>query len=304
MKQIIEEFRYRKKFLANIDYEEAKARLSELYSWLIGVEEIKNIIEKIRSNVKIVESNKLLKIPSSPDEIISFGIYLFERIANGENLYDLAYEFGIDSKYGSSKIQDVSDAVFEKYIQPVIEYIDLELEKLIENSSINIPFQLTDLQPNYPLEIHESLIKFFRDYPDINRNAFIMMQFGDTKAHNSILQAIKDVLSKYGINALRADEKEYHEDLFPNVLTYLHGSKFGIAIFERLEKEEFNPNVSFEVGYLRALRRPICLMKDKTLKTLQTDLVGKLYKSFDPQEPEKTIPTELEKWLRDKEIIT
>ncbi len=80
--------------------------------------------------------------------------------------------------------------------------------------------------------------------------------------------------------------------------------EFGIALFERLEEDEFNPNVSLEVGYLRALRKPVCLLKDKTLKTLQTDLVGKLYKSFDPQDPKKTIPRELENWLRDKEIIT
>ena len=50
--------------------------------------------------------------------------------------------------------------------------------------------------------------------------------------------------------------------------------------------------------------RPVCLLKDKTLKTLQADLVGKLYKTFDPQDPVNSIPPEIEKWLRDKEIIT
>jgi hypothetical protein len=40
--------------------------------------------------------------------------------------------------------------------------------------------------------------------------------------------------------------------------------------------------------------------KDKTLKTLHTDLVGKLYKGFDPQDPEVLIGSELERWLNDK----
>jgi len=117
-------------------------------------------------------------------------------------------------------------------------------------------------------------------------------------------KAIRSCLTKYGINGLRADDKHYHDDLFPNVLTYLWGSIIGIAVFERLETEDFNPNVSLEVGYMRALGKHICLLKDKTLPTLQTDLIGKLYTPFDPQDPEGSIPESLEKWLRDKEIIT
>lgn len=304
MEQLLEDFQHRLNFLNNINYEEIQSRLSALYDWLIENKVIKSIIESIESNINIIESDKLVRLPASPEEVVAFGLYLIKRVSNGDKIYDLAYQFDISSTYGDSDIQDLSDAVYEKYIEPCLQYFENELEKLTENPYQYDPIQLSDQQPIYPLEIHESLQKFFRDHPDINRNAFIMMQFGDTKAHKSILQTIKNVLSKYGINALRADEKEYHEDLFPNVLTYLHGCKFGIAIFERLEEEEFNPNVSLEVGYLRALKKPICLLKDKTLKTLQTDLVGKLYKSFDPQAPEKSIPKELENWLRDKEIIT
>jgi hypothetical protein len=131
-----------------------------------------------------------------------------------------------------------------------------------------------------------------------------MMRLRDTSAHGDITESIKATLGKYGVTGLRADDKSYHDDLFPNVLTYLYGCSFGIAVFERLEEESFNPNVALEVGYMRAVRKPVCLLKDRTLKTLQTDLVGKLYKEFDPQSPKTTIPDVLEKWLRDKEIIT
>ncbi|MCX5713215.1 MAG: hypothetical protein NT033_00025 [Candidatus Omnitrophica bacterium] len=100
------------------------------------------------------------------------------------------------------------------------------------------------------------------------------------------------------MKGLRADDKCYHDDLFPNILTYLWGCSIGIAVFERLEADEFNPNVSLEVGYMRALGKPICLLKDKTLRTLQTDLIGKLYTPFDPQNPEGSILTP--KILRDR----
>ena len=154
-----------------------------------------------------------------------------------------------------------------------------------------------------PVEIKDSLTSFKLDYPDHTKVAFIMMQFGETKAHDEIVKAIKSVLADRGLIGVIANDKQYNNDLFPNVMTYLYGCGFGIAVFERIEDEEFNPNVSLEVGYMFALRKPVCLLKDETLKTLHTDLIGKLYKDFDPQDPVKTIPSEISEWLSDKRIV-
>ena len=75
-------------------------------------------------------------------------------------------------------------------------------------------------------------------------------------------------------------------------------------MFERIEQEEFNPNISLEVGYTMALRKPVLLLKDRTLKNLNTDLIGKLYKTFDPQDISKSIAPQLQRWLNDKNLIT
>lgn len=151
-----------------------------------------------------------------------------------------------------------------------------------------------------PVEIRESLERFQSDYPDPAKVAFLMMRFGRTQAHEQIVAGIKKALDPLGIAVIRADDKQYHDDLFPNVLTYVYGSGFGIAVFERIETEEFNPNVALEVGYMFALKKHLCLLKDKTLKTLHADLVGKLYRVFDPLNPVATIPKELSQWLKDK----
>ena len=88
------------------------------------------------------------------------------------------------------------------------------------------------------------------------------------------------------------------------MLTYIIGCGFGIAVFERLEQDEFNPNVSLEVGWMYGLGKSVCLLKDKTLTTLpHADLVGKLYRQFDPQNPKGTIPQVLSKWLNDKGVV-
>lgn len=153
-----------------------------------------------------------------------------------------------------------------------------------------------------PAEIRDSLGRFRQDHPDPARVAFIMMQFGETPAHNKITSAIKEALAARGIEGVRADDKRYNDDLFPNVLTYMHGCGLGVAVFERFEADETNPNVALEVGYMFAMRKPVCLLKDQTLRTLQADLVGRLYDPFNPQDPAGTIPPVVQKWLRDKEL--
>jgi hypothetical protein len=153
-----------------------------------------------------------------------------------------------------------------------------------------------------PPEIAESLESFRSDYPNPRKVAFLMMRFGRTEAHKAIVEGISAALDPLGIAVVRADGKQYHDDLFPNVLTYVWGCGFGVAVFERIETEEFNPNIALEVGYMFALRKPVCLLKDRTLKTLHADLVGKLYRVFEPQDPLSSIPKELSLWVKDKEL--
>jgi hypothetical protein len=182
---------------------------------------------------------------------------------------------------------------FLEFFQRIKDYFEGSI--LMENN--NCDFE------SHPPEIGISLRKFREDHLGNHKTAFIMMQFGKTKAHQNIVDSIKGIFDQHGIVALRADDKEYHNNLLSNVLTYIYGCDIGVAVFERIEADEFNPNVSFEVGYMRALNKPICLLKDKTMNTLHTDLLGELYKSFDPQDPNNSIPGELEKWLKDKDII-
>lgn len=112
-----------------------------------------------------------------------------------------------------------------------------------------------------PVEIELSLRHFRLDHPSPEKVAFVMMKYGSTRAHDEIVKGIEAALVPHGICAVRADSKEYHPDLYYNILTYIYGCGFGIAVFERIEREDFNPNVSLEVGYLLALSKEVCLLK-------------------------------------------
>ncbi|WP_292347977.1 DUF2321 domain-containing protein [Methanoregula sp. PtaB.Bin085] len=161
--------------------------------------------------------------------------------------------------------------------------------KEVETDSRNIPIILPAIQ--------DSLKRYKQLYPPPEKTAFIMMRFGATAQHREILDVITTALKNNKISGLRADSLIFHEDLYYNILTYLHGCDFGVAVFEVIEDPEYNPNVAFEVGFLKALGKPVCLLKEKSLEKLPTDLIGKNYNEFDINDCEKSIQDELNYWI-------
>jgi len=175
------------------------------------------------------------------------------------------------------------------------------------SKEINIVLRLPEfIEPfveKVPKAVQESLKKFEADFPNPENVAFIMMQFGETEEYTKILISIKKTLKENGLIGLRADEKEYNADKYYNILTYLHGCTFGIAVFEKISDETFNPNVSLEVGYLLALNKQVCLLKEKTLPNLTSDLVGKLYREFNIEDCDISISNVLRNWLDDQGFL-
>lgn len=183
----------------------------------------------------------------------------------------------------------------EAYLQTIAnEYVNSTLQAQTKASP-----KISDEALALP-EIASGLEKFRADYPIGTKTAFIIMQFGATKPHAAVVDCIRSSLKAHGIFALRADDKEYMDDLFANIKTYMHACDFGVALFDRITEDEFNPNVSLEVGYMMGMGKDVLLLKDRTLRNLHTDLAGKLYKQFDTTDVVGTMPQQIEKWLADK----
>ena len=117
-----------------------------------------------------------------------------------------------------------------------------------------------------PVEITDSLRRFQEDFPDSNKLAFIMMKFGDSKAHEQIESGIRTALGRHTLWSLFVPTTGsiHTDDLWFNILTYIYGTRFGIAVFEQLDADVINPNVSLEVGYMLALGKKVCFLKDST----------------------------------------
>lgn len=136
------------------------------------------------------------------------------------------------------------------------------------------------------------------DFPNPRSNIFLMMRFRKTKQHKEINDAILSVLAKYSLNLIRADSKQYQDELWANVESCIDASLYGIAVFEQIDERDINPNVSLELGYMLGQRKKCLLLKEKRVPALQTDLVGHLYHEFDSYNIEETVKTEIQDWLR------
>jgi hypothetical protein len=150
--------------------------------------------------------------------------------------------------------------------------------------------------------ILDSLNKFRKDHPDPLKAAFFMTKFSNNKPYVDIFNVLKEIYSANGIKLLRADDKMYHQDLYWNIETYIRCCASGIAFFDTMENEDFNPNVAFEVGYMMSLNKPVCLLKNKLNKNLPSDLMGKLYVNLDPFNIESSLHKPVSTWLADNDL--
>lgn len=208
------------------------------------------------------------------------------KFYEGERKRFLHY-FKLNKKSRGKKLEKKLLHVIHLCLTDIRLEISLARRKVIEIRQFGGP----------PIEISESLGRFDLAHPPQQKTAFLIMSFEDSPAHRKIEASIKKTLAKFNIKALRADEHDYHDNLYDNILTYMHGCDFGIAVVERISKEPFNPNIALEIGYMKGLKKSVCILKDKTFRTIPADLLGKLYREIDCQNIQRSIDSALSGWV-------
>lgn len=164
-----------------------------------------------------------------------------------------------------------------------------------EVETLNALGKLGDIQ--HVRHLDNDLRRFLEDHPEPSRNVFIMMRFSDTPQMQQIHRAIVAGLKEHGMNAVRADDRDYTGELWSNIEVYLTGCQYGIAVFEDIDQRDFNPNVSLELGYLMGRGKRTLLLKEKRLPRVPTDVVHRLYKEFDGYDIENSIRREVGQWI-------
>jgi hypothetical protein len=176
-----------------------------------------------------------------------------------------------------------------------VRIVNAARQHTIEVERANRLGRLGDLTGVQHLEPH--LRQFLSDHPEPDRNVFVMMRFLHSAQLDEAHAAIKETLADRGFHAVRADDRDYTGELWSNIEVYLTCCRYGIAIFEDIEKRDFNPNVSLELGYMLGQRKRCLILKEQRLPDLPADVIHRLYKSFDMFNVQASVSREVARWI-------
>lgn len=248
-----------------------------------------------------LEDNLAPKDSPSLDNLIEWHNYLREKFALKAKDFEIIIPL-IDS---GKEIEDdwkLWPEEFKELWHKQVEYLVERYYYWLKGVSIMNEFYIP---PGYGF-LNEECFAFLKDHPNYNKNIFIITRFdSDSKLLVKLDEQIRRALSSNGLESVRADDRMYMPDrnLWNNVCVYMICCKYGIAILEDRIKDEFNPNVALEYGFMRALNKPVLLLADTGFRNLRADIIGTLRETFDITDIDGTIHPPIQKWLRDLNLL-
>jgi hypothetical protein len=144
------------------------------------------------------------------------------------------------------------------------------------------------------LKGHQRELESFLSKHPFERNVFLMMKYRDHNRH--VGDIIRAAVERAGLKLWLANEVRITDELASNMISCLLCCKYGIALFDEPEDQQhINPNVAYELGMMHLLDRECLILKSKNV-SIQSDILAKLYVSYDPATPGDIIRL-TQKWL-------
>lgn len=114
----------------------------------------------------------------------------------------------------------------------------------------------------------------------------------------AVVQTVKAAVSKSGFYQHLAGDSEPHEELWGNIVCHMLVCSRGIALVESKYRQDLNPNVAMEWGWMRAMGKRVLYLVEREAKHGPADVAGLLKAPFDWLNPEADIPTAVASYLR------
>lgn len=141
----------------------------------------------------------------------------------------------------------------------------------------SIPDLPSKFVPNALFGWRRKIEDFTAKYP-FDKSVFIMVRYRDKNSR--LINKIKSKLSMNGYIGILASDHKLTDDLYNPIACLLCCAR-GIAVFDEAEVgQKFNPNVAYELGMMHLLNRECLILKHQSLKTLNTDILMKLYEEY------------------------
>ncbi len=186
--------------------------------------------------------------------------------------------------------------------------ISVRIDEEMKKNLLNIKKQLERLL-RYPPHFahHLEKLKKFHLSGDYERSVFIMTKFPNLDSSDDkdqtltkIIETIKEAVLESNYIPRIASDYDYQDIIWSNVEFHLLGCSKGIAIIEDCYKNEFNPNVAMEWGWMRAMGKPVLYLVEENFNNERADAAGFIGYRFSWNNPEEKIKILVKNWLRDR----
>jgi hypothetical protein len=123
----------------------------------------------------------------------------------------------------------------------------------------------------------------------------------DDSVPDPVAYALEEARAACGCHGLElhlASDRKIVDDLWANVAAHMWACRYGIGFFEDRRSRGVNYNLTIEIGGMLTTGRRVALLKDSSISSPPTDLVGKIYTSIDFEDT-CAVHDALHIWLRD-----
>jgi hypothetical protein len=154
-----------------------------------------------------------------------------------------------------------------------------------------------------PPDLVRPLHAFLAEHP-FERNVFGMTRFPSRDEADKLdpiaaaLTTARKVCADHRLEFHLASDRQILDDLWPNVAAHMWGSQYGIAFFENRTGAGLNYNLTIEVGSCMVLGRRLCILRDKGVEKLPSDITSKIWKDVDIGKA-ASVSRALHMWIRD-----
>lgn len=156
-----------------------------------------------------------------------------------------------------------------------------------------------------PLPMVGPIGAFLKSHP-FDRNVFGISRYpkdGDeSDLLNSCFSVARASLSEFALEFHLASDRNVSDELWPNVAASMWACRYGVAFIEARVEADVNRNVLIEVGAMLMTGRRCVLLRDSSVGSMPTDLVGHIYKDVDLDDL-STVDSALKEWCEADLVI-
>jgi predicted nucleotide-binding protein len=126
----LKDYRYRANQLLSLDFQDATPRIAGFIEWLDSSPEPAAVLNELRQrNVQSLLDNASYQNPpkaKTPEDVAAIGLAIIDSaVKRNTEIFQIGYSIGVRAY--SSKIQDTSDEILQRYIRPLLQYVEMRL---------------------------------------------------------------------------------------------------------------------------------------------------------------------------------